>query len=56
MFMKYRSGELAEAYEKKKAEMMKAEEETSFNYHKKKVWFLNVQLIIRRIGLVIIMW
>ena len=32
-----RSGELSEAYEKKKAEMQKAEEETSFNYHKKKV-------------------
>nr|QIC49988.1 structural maintenance of chromosomes protein 1 [Actinia equina] len=31
-----RSGELSEAYEKKKADMIKAEEETSFNYHKKK--------------------
>ncbi|EDO49596.1 predicted protein [Nematostella vectensis] len=31
-----RSGELADSYEKKKAEMQKAEEETSFNYHKKK--------------------
>ena len=33
----YRSGELADDYEKKKVEMQKAEEETSFNYHKKKV-------------------
>lgn len=33
----YRSGELAEPYERKKTEMQKAEEETSFNYHKKKV-------------------
>lgn len=31
-----RSGELADDYEKKKIEMQKAEEETSFNYHKKK--------------------
>ncbi|XP_020611608.1 structural maintenance of chromosomes protein 1A-like isoform X1 [Orbicella faveolata] len=31
-----RSGELADDYEKKKVEMQKAEEETSFNYHKKK--------------------
>ena len=32
-----RSGELADDYEKKKVEMQKAEEETTFNYHKKKV-------------------
>lgn len=31
-----RSGELADDYEKKKVDMQKAEEETSFNYHKKK--------------------
>lgn len=31
-----RSGELADEYEKKKVDMQKAEEETSFNYHKKK--------------------
>ncbi|CAH3172553.1 unnamed protein product [Porites evermanni] len=31
-----RSGELSDDYEKKKQEMQKAEEETSFNYHKKK--------------------
>ena len=33
-----RSGELADEYEKKKVDMQKAEEETSFNYHKKKVF------------------
>lgn len=33
-----RSGELSDDYEKKKQEMQKAEEETSFNYHKKKVF------------------
>lgn len=37
----HRSGELAEAYERKKTEMLKAEEETSFNYHKKKVKYHN---------------
>ncbi|KAL5014287.1 hypothetical protein ScPMuIL_008557 [Solemya velum] len=31
-----RSGELKEEYEKTKAEMLKAEEDTQFNYHKKK--------------------
>ncbi|XP_058966711.1 structural maintenance of chromosomes protein 1A isoform X1 [Pocillopora verrucosa] len=31
-----RSGELADDYDKKKVDMQKAEEETSFNYHKKK--------------------
>lgn len=36
-FCFHRSGELADDYEKKKVEMQKAEEETSFNYHKKKV-------------------
>lgn len=36
-FCFHRSGELADDYEKKKVEMQNAEEETSFNYHKKKV-------------------
>ncbi|RMX38379.1 hypothetical protein pdam_00005515 [Pocillopora damicornis] len=31
-----RSGELSDDYDKKKVDMQKAEEETSFNYHKKK--------------------
>ena len=31
-----RSGELKEEYEKAKAEMLKAEEDTQFNYHKKR--------------------
>ena len=31
-----RSGELSEEYEKAKAEMLKAEEDTQFNYHKKR--------------------
>lgn len=31
-----RSGELKEEYDKAKAEMLKAEEDTQFNYHKKK--------------------
>lgn len=35
-----RSGELSDDYEKKKQEMQKAEEETSFNYHKKKVFHI----------------
>lgn len=38
-----RSGELADDYEKKKQEMQKAEEETSFNYHKKKVFHYSKQ-------------
>ena len=33
---KFRSGELKEEYDKAKAEMLKAEEDTQFNYHKKK--------------------
>lgn len=32
----YRSGELKEEYDKAKAEMLKAEEDTQFTYHKKK--------------------
>ena len=32
----YRSGEMKEQYDKAKAEMLKAEEDTQFNYHKKK--------------------
>ena len=32
----FRSGELKEEYDKAKAEMLKAEEDTQFNYHKKK--------------------
>jgi chromosome segregation ATPase len=35
-FYVYRSGELKEEYDKAKAEMNKAEEDTQFNYHKKK--------------------
>lgn len=31
-----RSGELREEYEQRKANMIKAEEDTQFNYHKKK--------------------
>ena len=31
-----RSGELKTEYDKRKAEMLKAEEDTQFNYHKKK--------------------
>ncbi len=31
-----RSGELKEEYDKAKTEMMKAEEDTQFNYHKKR--------------------
>lgn len=31
-----RSGEVKEEYDKAKAEMLKAEEDTQFNYHKKK--------------------
>ena len=31
-----RSGELKESYEHARAEMLKAEEDTQFNYHKKK--------------------
>lgn len=38
-----RSGELSDDYEKKKQEMQKAEEETSFNYHKKKVFHYSKQ-------------
>ena len=34
--MFHRSGELKEEYDKAKAEMSKAEEDTQFNYHKKK--------------------
>ena len=37
LFDCYRSGTLAADYEKKKAAMQKAEEDTTFNYHKKKV-------------------
>ena len=33
---KRRSGELKEEYDKAKAEMLKAEEDTQFNYHKKR--------------------
>lgn len=45
--LNFRSGELADDYDKKKVDMQKAEEETSFNYHKKKVWkFFLSQLII----------
>ena len=32
----FRSGELKEEYDKAKAEMLKAEEDTQFNYHKKR--------------------
>ena len=32
----FRSGELKEDYDKAKAEMLKAEEDTQFNYHKKR--------------------
>lgn len=32
----HRSGELREEYDKAKAEMLKAEEDTQFNYHKKR--------------------
>lgn len=32
----YRSGELKEEYDHAKAEMLKAEEDTQFTYHKKK--------------------
>ena len=32
----FRSGELKEEYDRAKAEMNKAEEDTQFNYHKKK--------------------
>lgn len=32
----HRSGELKDEYDKAKAEMMKAEEDTQFNYHKKR--------------------
>ena len=35
-FFDCRSGELKEEYDKAKAEMLKAEEDTQFNYHKKK--------------------
>lgn len=35
-FFQPRSGELKEDYDKAKAEMLKAEEDTQFNYHKKK--------------------
>lgn len=35
--LNFRSGELSDDYDKKKVDMQKAEEETSFNYHKKKV-------------------
>ena len=31
-----RSGELSEEYERAKTEMLKAEEDTQFNYHKKR--------------------
>lgn len=31
-----RSGELAQEYERRKKEMVKAEEDTQFNYHRKK--------------------
>lgn len=31
-----RSGELAQEYDKRKKEMVKAEEDTQFNYHRKK--------------------
>ena len=34
----YRSGELASQYETKKQEMQQAEEDTTFNYQKKKVF------------------
>ena len=34
--MACRSGELKEDYETAKAEMIKAEDDTQFNYHKKK--------------------
>lgn len=36
VFVHIRSGELKEEYDKAKAEMNKAEEDTQFNYHKKK--------------------
>ena len=36
MFVTYRSGEVKEEYDKAKAEMLKAEDDTQFNYHKKK--------------------
>ena len=32
----YRSGELAHEFEEKKAQMIKAQEDTTFTYHKKK--------------------
>ena len=32
----FRSGELKEEYDRAKAEMLKAEEDTQFNYHKKR--------------------
>ena len=32
----FRSGELREEYDKAKSEMLKAEEDTQFNYHKKR--------------------
>ena len=34
--LSFRSGELKDEYEKAKAEMMRAEEDTQFNYHKKR--------------------
>lgn len=40
-----RSGALAADYEKKKAAMQKAEEDTTFNYHKKKVKYFNWQAV-----------
>jgi predicted dithiol-disulfide oxidoreductase (DUF899 family) len=36
-FYSYRSGEFASDYEKKKQEMQQADEDTTFNYQKKKV-------------------
>ena len=35
-----RSGELVSDYEQKKAAMLKSQEETNFNYHKKKVQYV----------------
>ncbi len=36
MLLYFRSGELRDEYDKAKAEMLKAEEDTQFNYHKKR--------------------
>lgn len=36
LYYSHRSGELKEEYESARTEMLKAEEDTQFNYHKKK--------------------